>query len=85
MIFPPNSRALLPTFIQIFSQMGSHFAQNTTPNPCFYSALTDSFGNMYVYKTPPSPPQDTPCPGLNLEVGKMNYYLGNLDPTGQNV
>ena len=35
---------------------------------------------MYVYKTPPSPPQYTPFPGLNLKVGKMNYSLGKMDP-----
>ena len=33
-----------------------------------------------VHKTPPNPPQNTPFPGLNLKVGKMNYRLGNLDP-----
>ena len=38
--FFPNSRALLPTFCTYcpdeshFAQMGSHFAQNTTPNSC---------------------------------------------------
>ena len=38
--FCPNSRALLPTFRtncpdgSHFAQMGSPFAQNTTPNPC---------------------------------------------------
>ena len=35
---------------------------------------------MYVHKTPPTSPQNTPSPGLNLKVGKMNYHLGNLDP-----
>ena len=35
---------------------------------------------MYVHKTPPTPPQNTPFPGLNLKVGKTNYRLGNLDP-----
>ena len=39
-----------------------------------------------------SPPQNTPFPGLNLKVGKINYWLGNLDPnwtkclkSGQNI
>ena len=36
---------------------------------------------MYVNKTPPNSPQNTPFPGLNLIVGKMNYRLGNLNPT----
>ena len=38
------------------------------------------FWDIYVHKTLPSPPQNTPFPGLNLKVGKMNYSLGNLDP-----
>ena len=37
---------------------------------------------MYVQKTPPTPPQNTPFPALNLKVGKMNYSLGKVDPTG---
>ena len=37
---------------------------------------------MYVHKTPPTPPQNTPFSGLNLKVGKTNYCLCNLDPTG---
>ena len=28
---------------------------------------------MYLHKTPPTQPQNTPFPGLNLKVGKMNY------------
>ena len=47
---------------------------------------------MYVHKTPPTPPQNTRFPGLNLKVGKMNYRLGEMDPnwakclrSGQNV
>ena len=35
---------------------------------------------MYIHKTPPTPPQNTPFPGLNLRVGKMNYRLGKMDP-----
>ena len=35
---------------------------------------------MYVHKRPSSPPKNTPFPGQNLKVGKMNYSLGNLDP-----
>ena len=40
---------------------------------------------MYVHKTSPTPPQNTPFPSLNLKVSKMNYSLGNLDPKGQYV
>ena len=35
---------------------------------------------MYVHITPPTPHQNTPFPGLNLKVGKINYGVGNLDP-----
>ena len=30
------------------------------------------FWDMYKHKTPPSPPQNSPFPDLNLKVGKMN-------------
>ena len=35
---------------------------------------------MYVHKTPPTPPQSNPFPGLNLKVGKMNYRMDKMDP-----
>ena len=89
-IFPPNSRALLPTFHtncpdgSHFAQIGSHFAQNTTraqPQPLFLTQPSHTpFWDMYVHKTTETPPQSTPFPGLNLKVGKINYRLGNLDP-----
>ena len=47
---------------------------------------------MYIHQIPQSPLKNTPFPGLNLKVGKMNYSLGNLDPnwakcfiSGQNI
>ena len=86
----PNSRALLPTLPtncpsgSHFAQMGSHFAQITAPNPCsLLSHLLSHhtpFWDMYVHKTSTSPPENTPFPGLNLKIGKINYRLGNLDP-----
>ena len=47
----------------------------TVTNP--YSLLSSHtpFCDMYIHKTP----QNTPFPGLNLKLGKMNYSLGNLD------
>ena len=62
--------------------MGSHFAQNTTPNPCslLIRHTPFSFGDMYLHKTPPTSPHLTPFPGLNMIVGKVSYRLGNLDP-----
>ena len=88
-IFLPNSRAFLPTFRtncpcgSHFAQIGSHFAQKTTPTPVLYSTVTHLFWGYIRAQNSPnlaSPPQNTPFPGLNLKVGKMNYSLGNLDP-----
>ena len=63
------------------------------PAHVLYSAVTHTFQEyVHTQKTPPIPPQNTPFPGLNLKVGKMNYLLVNLDPnlaiflkSGQNV
>ena len=92
LIFPPNSRALLPTFRtkcldgSHFALLGSHFAQSTTQNPFLYSAATNRFvAAMYVHKTPQSSPQNTPFPGLNLKVGKLTTVWAIWTPTGQNV
>ena len=58
-----------------FAQMGSHFAKNHHPHTPFFTQTSHTpFGDIYVHKTPPNPPQNTNFPGLNL-VGKTNYYL----------
>ena len=51
----------------------------------FNQPLHTPFGNMYKHKTPPTPPQNTPFPGLNLKVGKTHYSLGKWNPFGQIV
>ena len=86
-IYIPNSRALLPTFCtncpdgSHFAQIGSHFAQNTTSNPLFFTQPSPTpFWDMYVHKTPPNPPQNTPFSGLILKLGILNYCLGKMDP-----
>ena len=82
---PRNSRALLPTFCtdcpdgSHFAQMGSHFFTIPPPTPAFYSAVTNPFRDMYVHKTPPTSPQNTHFPGLNLKVGKKKCHLGKMD------
>ena len=49
--------------------------------PLFFTQPSQTpFGNIYVHKTPPTPPQNTPFPGLILKVGQTNYCLGKLDP-----
>ena len=103
---PPNSRALLPTFLtncangSHFAQMGSHFAQNTTLNPCSLLSChtplsgictytkhpqphSNPFGVMYIHKTPPTPQQNTPFPGIKIvqnEVlsGQPGPQLGKM-------
>ena len=91
--FPPNARALLPTFRTncqmpvglILPRWGLILPRIPPQTPILYSAVTHPFRRLCVHKTPPSPPQNTPFPGLNLKVGKMNYRLGNLDPNWENV
>ena len=50
--------------------------------PPFSSAADcTSSANRYVRtQISPTPPQDTPFPGLNLKVGKLNYSQGKMDP-----
>ena len=85
--FLSNSRALLPTFHtncpdgSYFAQMGSHFAENTTTNPCSLLSSHKPLQGICTYaKTPLTPPQNTPFPGLKLKVGKMNFCLSKMDP-----
>ena len=84
----PNSRALLPTFCtncldgSDFAQMGSHFAQNITPNPCsFLSCHTPVWGYIRT-QTPPTPPQNP----LSFESGQNELALGQSEtPSGQYI
>ena len=84
----PNSRALLPIFRtncpdgSHFAQMESHFAQNTTTNPCSLPSRHKSFSGICTYTKHPQPHPKTPLflQVRNLKVGKMNYHLGKMDP-----
>ena len=84
--FCPILEHFCPLFINCpdgshFAQMGSHFAQNTTTNPC--SLLSQSqtpFADMYIHETLQTSPQNTPFPGLKSKVCKMNYSLFKMDP-----
>ena len=80
--FLPNSRALLPTFHtncpngSHFALMGSQFAQNTCDHhqPLFCQSRHKPLSGKCTYtKHPTTPPQNTPFPGLNLKVGKINW------------
>ena len=48
---------------------------------CLFFTLPSQtpFWDMYEHETLPAPPQNTPFPGLNLKVDKMNCRLGKMD------
>ena len=75
-----------PLFTQIaqmvsFCPDGVSFCPEYHHKPLFFTQPSQApFWDMCVHKTPPTPPQNTPFPGLNLKVGKMNYSLGKMDP-----
>ena len=83
--FPPNSRAL--------ARLLSHFAQNTTPTPVCYSAVTNPFraesgiiipGYVSTQNTPnPTPKHPFSLP--ELESGQSELPSGQTwTPTEQN-
>ena len=81
---PRNSRALLPTFCtdcpdgSHFAQMGSHFAQNTTTNPCILlSRHKPLSGYVRTQNTPNLTPKH-PFSWPELESGQKEM------PSGQN-
>ena len=63
---PPNSRALLPTYStncpypSHFAQIGCHFAQITTPNPCSLLSHHTPLVGICVYTKHPQPHHKTP-------------------------
>ena len=83
-----NSRALLPFFVLIgqtgliLPRWGLILPRIPLPTLVLYPAGTHPFRGFI---TPPASHQSTPFPDLNLKVGKKNYGLGNLDPSGQYV
>ena len=73
--------------VGLILQMGSHFAQNATPNPCSLLSHHTSLSGIYMYTKHPQPHPKTPffLARLNFKVGKMNYCLGKTDPNWANV
>ena len=89
--FPPNSSQFLGHFCPLFVQIarmdlilpnwGLILPRLPPPTwqPLFLTHPSQTpFGDTYIHKTPPIPPQNTPFPGLKLRVGKMNYCLGKI-------
>ena len=83
---PPNSRALLPLFLQnaqmglILSIWGLVLPRIPPPIPVLYSAVRHSFSRYWRTQNTPKPTPKHPISWPELDSGKMNYCLGNLDP-----
>ena len=88
-IFPPNSRALLPTFRpdgSHFAQMGSHFVQNTTTNPCSLLSHHKPLGGICRYlKHPQLHPKTPHFLAWTWKWAKWTTVCAKWTPTGQNV
>ena len=59
--------------------MGSHFAQNTTSNPCSLLSCHKPLSGICTYTKHPQPTPKHPLSWPDF-VGKMNYRLGKMDP-----
>ena len=89
---PPNSRALLPTFStnfpdgSHFAQMGSHFAQNTTSNPCSLLSRRKPLSGICTYTKHPQPHPRTPLfLAWYWKWAKWTTFLAKWTPSDQNV
>ena len=72
-------------FPYLISQIWSHFAKSSTPNPCSYE---EPLWGYVLTQNNPNNIQNHPFSWPELEMGKMNYHLGNLGqwaPTWQCV
>ena len=86
--FCPILEHFCPLLVQIaqmgliLPRWGLILPRMPSPTPVLYSAITNPFqvqGYVLTQNTP-APPQTTSFPGLILKVGKMNYFLGKMDP-----
>ena len=68
----------LPRWVS-FCPDGVSFCRIPPPTPVLYSAVTHSFRGCVCTQHTQTPPQNTPFPGLNLKVGKINNLLGKMD------
>ena len=90
--FWPNSRALLPTFStncpdgSHFAQMGSHFAQNTTTNPCSLLNRHQPLSGICTNTKHPQPRPKTPLfLAWFWKWAKWTTVWANWTASGQNV
>ena len=79
--FGSNSRAFLPTFHtncpdgSHLAQMGSHFAQNTIPNPCSLLSSHTPLSGIYTYTKRPQAHPKTPL-WTNLDPKQFGPQVG---------
>ena len=84
--FSPNSRALLPTFHtncpdgSHFAQMGSHFAQDTTTNPCSLLSRHTRLSRICTWTNTPKPTPKQPFSWPELESGQNKLQSGHFGP-----
>ena len=60
--------------------MGLILPRIPTPTPVLYSAVTHPFWGYVRTQNTPKPTPKHPFSWPELELGKMNYSLGNFDP-----
>ena len=80
--FSPNSRALLPTF-RTDCPEGSHFAQNTTPNPCCLLSRHTPLSGYVHTQNAPNPTPKHPFSWPELESGQNETELQSGQPRPQ--
>ena len=84
--FLPNSRGLLPTFHtncpdgSHFAQMGSHFTQNTTTNPCSLLSSHKRLSGICTNTKHPQPHSKTPLSWPDFESGQNELLSGQNGP-----
>ena len=85
----PDSRAFLPFFLykfphaSHFAQMGSHFAQNTTTNPCSLLSRHKPLSGICTYTKHPRSHLKTSCGQNELPSRPNGPQLGKMFKIGQ--
>ena len=76
----PTFRTNCPDGRGHFVQMGSHFAQNTTRNPCSLLSRHTPHLEIYTYAKSPKPTPKTPFSWPELENGQNKPPSGQFGP-----
>ena len=78
----PHFSYKLPRWVSFCLDGGSHYAQNTTANPC---SLLNSHGDMYVHKTPPTQAKIPLFLAWTWKWANWTTIWATWTPTGQFV